>query len=100
MLTLRNKFDALKEKIETYTPNDEYDNFINVHLEATAECIPTKQRDKPRILWEILAVRKFVQTRELLPNAKVRTIYLKEQTEYVRNQINKIKNRLKINNLG
>ena len=41
---------------EKYTPNDEYENFVNAHLEATAECIPTKQRTKPRVLWETLAV--------------------------------------------
>ena len=41
-LTLRNKFDALQEKTETYTPNGEIENFINAHLEAAAECIPTK----------------------------------------------------------
>ena len=43
-LTLRNKFDTLQETTETLTPNDEYENFVNVHLEAAAECIPTKQR--------------------------------------------------------
>ena len=59
-LTVRNKFKALQEKSETYTPNDEYENFINAHLEAaaTAECIPTKQRAKHRVRWETLAVRK------------------------------------------
>ena len=56
-LTLRNKFDAL-QKTETHTPNDEYENFFNAHLEVAAECIPTKQRAKPRVQWEILAVRK------------------------------------------
>ena len=58
MLTPRNKFDALQENTETHTPNDEYENFVNVHLEAAAECIPTKQRTKSRVPWEILAVRK------------------------------------------
>ena len=38
MLTQRNKFDALEEKSETPTPNDEYENFVNAHLEAAAEC--------------------------------------------------------------
>ena len=28
-LTLRNKFNALPEKSETHTPNDEYENFVN-----------------------------------------------------------------------
>ena len=40
MITLRNKFDALQEISETLTPNDEYENFINAHMEAAAECIP------------------------------------------------------------
>ena len=57
-LTLRNKFDALQEISETPTPSDEYENFVNVHLEAAVECIPTKQRAKSRIPWETLAVRK------------------------------------------
>ena len=48
-LTLKNKFDALQEISETPNPNDEYENFANAHLEAAAECIPTKQRAKPRV---------------------------------------------------
>ena len=56
-LTLRNKFDAL-QKSETHTPNDEYENVVNVPSEAAAEFIPTKQRAKPRIPWKALAVRK------------------------------------------
>ena len=66
-LTLRNKFDALQGISETPTPNDEYENFVNVHLEAAAESIPTKQRAKPRVPWETLAVRKSVQTWKPLP---------------------------------
>ena len=54
--TLRNKFDALHEKSETLTLNDEYENFVNAHLEAATECKPTKQR--ARFPWETLAVRK------------------------------------------
>ena len=61
MLTQRNKFDALQKISETPTPNDKYENFVNAHLEVTAECIPTKQRAKPRIPWETLAVRKNMQ---------------------------------------
>ena len=57
-LTLRNKFDALQEKTERHTPNEEYEIFVNAHLEAAAEYIPTKQRAKLRILWETLAVIK------------------------------------------
>ena len=57
-LTQRNKFDALQEISETPTLNDEYENFVNAHLEVITECIITKQRAKPRVPWETLAVRK------------------------------------------
>ena len=91
-----------------HTPNDEYENFVNVHLEAAAECIPTKQRTKPRVPWVTLAVRKKradVKTASKCnrknPNNtnvlklkkaqnELANIYLKEQTEYVQNQIDKI----------
>ena len=49
---------ALQEISETLTPNDEYKDFINAHMEAAAECPPTKQRAKNRVPWEILAVNK------------------------------------------
>ena len=52
-LTLRNKFNELQKISETPTPNDEYENFVNAHLEVDAECIPTKQRAKPRVSWDI-----------------------------------------------
>ena len=38
---------------KTHTPNDK-----NAHLETAAECIPTKQRAKPRVPCETLAIRK------------------------------------------
>ena len=47
--TLRNKFDAQHLKTETHTLNDEYENFVNAHIEAASECMPTKQRAKPRV---------------------------------------------------
>ena len=56
-IALRNKFDALR-KTETRTPNDEYEHFVNAHLEAAAKYIPTKQRTKSRVSWEALAVRE------------------------------------------
>ena len=56
--TLRNKFVALQEISETPPLNDKYENFNNAYLEAAAECIPTKQRAKPTVSWETLAVRK------------------------------------------
>ena len=40
-ITLGNKFDAFQEISETLTPNDEYENFVNAHVEAATECILT-----------------------------------------------------------
>ena len=42
----RNKIDALHEIFKTLTPNDEYENFINIHREAATECTSTKLRVK------------------------------------------------------
>ena len=58
VIALRNKFDALQEKTETSTLNDEYKNFVNVHFEAAAKYIPIKHRIKSRAPWETLAVRE------------------------------------------
>ena len=60
----RNKFDGLQEIPETPTVNDEYENFVNAHLEATAECVPTKQRAKPRVPWETFTIRTKMCRRE------------------------------------
>ena len=49
MLMPRNKFDALQDISETLTPNDEYENFVNAHIEVVAECIPTKLKGKLRV---------------------------------------------------
>ena len=57
-LALRKEIDALWEKTELRTPNDEYENFVNAHLEAAAKCLPTKLRNKSRVPWETLAVRE------------------------------------------
>ena len=54
----KNKYDALQEQTKTHTPNEEYENFVNAHLEAAAEFIPTKQRTKYRVQWETLEVRE------------------------------------------
>ena len=109
MLTLRNKLDALQEKSKPHTPNDKYENFINGDLKAAAEYIPTKKRAKPRIPCETLAFRKKhadmktaskcnrknpTNTNALkLKKAQneLANIYLKEQTEYIQNQTNKIR---------
>ena len=57
-IELKNKFNALQEKTETLTLNDEYKNFINAHIEAAAKLIPTKHRTKSRVPWETLTVRE------------------------------------------
>ena len=43
---------------QEHTLNDEYENFVNAHLEVAAKYIPTKQRNKSRVPWETLAVRE------------------------------------------
>ena len=109
VVELRNRFETLQEKTEKGTPNDEYENFVNAHCEAAAKCIPTKSRTKYRVPWETLAVRKkraHVKTasksyRKNPTNTNVRKlktaqyqlagIYIKEQTEYIQNQIDKIR---------
>ena len=57
-LELRNRSEALQKKTEKGTPNDEYENFVEAHLEAAAKCIPTKPRTRYRVPWETLAVRE------------------------------------------
>ena len=106
---MRNRFETLQEKTEKGTPNDEYENFVNVHLEVAAKCIPTKPRTIYIVPWETLAVRekrahvktasKSYRKNPTNTNAlKLKTaqyqlagIYLKEQTEYIQNQIDKIR---------
>ena len=109
VLELRNRFETLQEKTEKSTPNDEYENFVNAHLEAAAKCIPTKLITKYRVPWETLAVREkralvktaFKTYRKKPTNTNARKlktaqyqlagIYIKEQTEYIQNQIDKIR---------
>ena len=67
---LRNRFETLQEKEEKNTPNDEYENFVNAHLEAASKCIPTKPRTKYRAPWETEEVR---EKRALPPKAIGRT---------------------------
>ena len=55
---MRNRFEALQEKTEKRTPNDECENFVNAHLKAAANCILTKSRSKYTVPWETLAVRE------------------------------------------
>ena len=49
IVELRNRFETLQEKTEKGTPNDEYEKFVNAHLEAAAKCIPTKPTTKYRV---------------------------------------------------
>ena len=109
VLELRNRFETLQEKEEKNTPNDEYDNFVNAHLEAASKCIPTKPRTKYRAPWETEEVREkhaLVKTASesyrknpTIANARILKkaqkqlagIYLKEQTEFMQNKIDKIR---------
>ena len=109
VLELRNRFETLQEKTEKGTPNDEYQSFVNTRIEAAVKCIPTKPRTKYRVLLETLAVR---EKRALVKTAsksyrknptntnalklkkaqyQLAGVYLKEQTEYIKNQIDKIR---------
>ena len=109
--------ETLREKTEKSTPNDEYEHFVNAHLEAAAKCIPTKLKTKYRVSWETLAVR---EKRALVKTAsknyrknptntnalKLKTaqyqlagMCIKQQTEYIQNQI-RLETRWKIDNLG
>ena len=108
-LELRNRFETLHEKTEKVTPNDEYENFVEAHLEAASKCIPTKPRTKNRVPWETSEVREkraLVKTasksyRKNPTNTNARKlekaqyqlagIYLKEQAEYIQIQIDKIR---------
>ena len=58
VLELRNRFETLQEETEKGTPNDEYENFVDAHLEAAAKCIPTKSKTKYRVQWETVSVRE------------------------------------------
>ena len=104
VLELRNRFETLQEKTEKSTPNDEYENFVNAHLEAAAKYIPTKLKTKYRVPWETLAVREKTASQNYRKNPtntnalKLKTaqyqlagIYIKGQTEYIQNQIDKIR---------
>ena len=109
VLELRNRFETLQEKTKKGTPNDEYENFVNAHFEEAANCIPTKPKTKYRVTWETLAVtekradvktasksyRKNPTNTNALKLKKAQnelaSIYLKEQTECVQNQIDKIR---------
>ena len=89
VLELRDRFEALQERIEKGTPNDEYENFVNTHLEAAAKFIPTKPRTKYRVPWETLAVRE--------KRADVKTAskcYRKNSTNTIAPKLRKAQNEL------
>ena len=73
VLEFRNRFETLQEKTEKGTPNDEYENFIEAHLEAASKWIPSKLRTKYRVPWETLAVRENVHSWKLPPKPIGRT---------------------------
>ena len=108
VVELRNRFETF-QKTEKGTPNEEYENFIYTHIEAAAKCIPIKPRTKYRVPWETLAVREKRAHVKTAPKSywknptntnarKLKTAqyqlagtYIKEETEYIQNQIDKIR---------
>ena len=106
---MRNRFETLQKKTEKRTPNDEYENFVNAHIEAATSCIPTKPRTKYRVPWETLALRekradvktasKCYRKKPTNTNAlklkkaqnQLASTYLKERTEYIQNKLDKIR---------
>ena len=68
-LTLRNKFNSLQEISKSLTLNNEYENFVNAHIEEAAECNPTKL-SKTEFPSRHEQLRKNVTTWKLRPNAK------------------------------
>ena len=58
MINVRKTFDPLQEISVIYIPNDEKENLVSTHIEAAAECIPTKPRAKSRVPWVSIVVWK------------------------------------------
>ncbi len=74
---IRNKFDALQEIPETPTTKDEYEDFVNPHIEVTAKCLPTKPRDP----WDTLVVSKKACRRK-------NSFPMQKKNSFLRNPIN------------
>ena len=117
VLELRNRSETLQENTEKGTPNDEYENFVNAHLKAAAKCIPIKPRTKYRVPWGTLTVREKRAHVKTAPKShrknptnkcpktkeaqyQLAGIYLKEQTKYIQNQIDKIRDSVEDRQLG
>ena len=97
VIALRNKFDALLEKTETRTPNDEYENFVNAHLEAAAKYIPTRHRTKSRVPWETLEVKEKhadVKTASKCNRKNPNALKLKKGTRWISKHIPKRTDRI------
>ena len=108
LITFYNELSSLVHSI----PNH------NAHLEAAAECIPTKQRAKPWVPWKILMVRKKHEDMKTASKCNrknptnINTLKLKKAPKelaniYLKNKQNTYKIRsirletcLKIDNLG
>ena len=56
-VTVQNKFDTLQETFERHTLNDEYENFVTIHIERAAKYIPIKPKAKFRVPWVIIEIR-------------------------------------------
>ena len=115
VIALRNKFDALQEKTEILTPNDEFENFVHANQEAATKYIQKEHRTKSRVPWETLAVREKradvktaskcnrknpTDTNALKLKKAQNELASKELTEYIQNQIGRLGTQWKIGNLG
>ena len=77
----RNKFGTLLAISDRRTPNDEYENCINPHIESPAEPIPAKLKAKYNVSWESIAVIKNEIMRKMHP-------YLIKETLQMRTRAN------------
>ena len=64
-VTVRNKFDTLREISERHTLNNEYEYLVTAHMKAATECIPIKPKVKCKVPSE-----PFVGKREKLKKKK------------------------------
>ena len=59
-ITVRNKFNTLQETSEIHILNhNKCENFISIHIEKAAECIPIKPQTKCRVPWESITGKKW-----------------------------------------
>ena len=63
-ITVRNNFNTLQETFERHVPNDDYVNFVTVHLEAAIEYITRKSRASNRFSWDSIVIQEKRENRK------------------------------------